>query len=160
MNVRVSELWGATAACELTGHWSAGGQQHHFFVISVFWWLCISPFLFLPHYLLSVRQYFSYYLCFSVSLPLSVPLSLSQYFHLFILLFFLTSSTWVMFSISFPHLTGRGWWITNVWCVLCCCQVIHSSAFWNLVCSLRGWDRGTDLIQVCLKRVLICVIVV
>ena len=145
-----SQSWWAAATCELAGHWSAGGQQHHFFVLSIFRWLCIAPFLFLDLYLLSVHQYFSYYLCFSVSLPLSVPLYLSQYLCLYILLFCLMSSTWVMFSISFPHLTGRGWWITNVWCVLCCCQVIHSSAFWNLVCSLRGWDRGTDLIQVCL----------
>ena len=104
-----SQSWWAAATCELAGHWSAGGQQHHFFVLSILRWLCIAPFLFLDLSLLSVHQYFSYYLCFSVSLPLSVPLYLSQYLCLYILLFCLMSSTWVMFSISFPHLTGRGW---------------------------------------------------
>ena len=76
-NMGRCEGWGATAALELAGHWSAGSQQHHFSVLCIFWWLCIAPFLLLTLYLLSVHQYFCHYLYLFLSISPSMCTSLS-----------------------------------------------------------------------------------
>ena len=79
-----SQGWWAAAVYVLAGHWSAGGQQHHFSVLCIFQWLCIAPFLLLYLYLSSVCQYFCHQLY--LYLYLSTSGSTSFYYFLCVLL--------------------------------------------------------------------------